>query len=287
MVQSIDRSTSIGIINIGVSDLDRQTQFYVSEIGLSLLSSSAREANLGVNNRELLRLTKIDSAQSERGKTGLYHFAILLPSRTSLGQCLLQLAQKQVPLQGFADHGVSEAIYLGDPEGNGIEIYRDRPRSDWPYAGSQLQMMTEPLDIDGILAEPSLRDTTWTGLPPSTRIGHIHLKVARIDLAESHFTQRLGFDLVQRFGPSAGFVSAGGYHHHIGYNTWESREAPGPSKNATGLRWYSIDLPNQDAVDAVLSRLGEFDLPLTQIEDGWLVPDPSGTHALLRLASPG
>jgi catechol 2,3-dioxygenase len=205
--------------------------------------------------------------------TGLYHFAILVPSRRDLARALRRLVAADTVMQGAADHGVSEALYLADSDGNGIEIYRDRPRTEWPYAAGQLRMGADPLDLDGLLAEA--RSGNGAGLAAGTVIGHVHLHVSRLAEAERFYVGVLGFDLMQRYGPSALFVSAGGYHHHIGLNTWAGVGAPPPPPGAIGLRHFDVLLPDAAALLDVEQRLTAEALPIEPAADGFIVRDPS------------
>src|SRR5690242_6744305 len=154
--------------------------------------------------------------------TGLFHLAVLVPSRLELARALRRVAAAGWRFTGASDHLVSEALYLHDPEGNGIEIYRDRPREEWRYEGGELQMATIPLDLEGVVGELPSDEETDAGMPSGTRIGHVHLNVSDLGPAEEYYEHRLGFDVVVRSYPGALFVSAGGYHHHIGMNTWTS-----------------------------------------------------------------
>ncbi len=188
-------------------------------------------------------------------------------------------------MQGAADHLVSEALYLADPDGNGIEIYRDRPREDWPRRNGQIQMATDPLDAEGILAELSPDAEPWQGIDPGTRLGHMHLKVAHIPEAQSFYCDVVGFDLVTRYGPSAAFVSAGGYHHHIGMNTWESAGASAPAPGSVGLRYYEILLPEQAELEQLSLRLQNAGWPFQMTADDLVVDDPSGNTARFTVRS--
>jgi catechol 2,3-dioxygenase len=185
------------------------------------------------------------------------------------------------PLSGASDHLVSEALYLDDPDGNGIEIYRDRPRAEWPRMGGQIQMATDRLDIDGILGELERDDRPWDGLAPATTIGHMHLHVADLKAAEAFYHGVLGFDIIVRYGPSALFVSAGGYHHHIGLNTWAGVGAPPAPAGSAGLRYFVVRLPDQAALDAVLARVREAGVAIEPHGEGALVRDASGNGVVL------
>jgi catechol 2,3-dioxygenase len=202
-----------------------------------------------------------------------------------LARTLRRLAEARWPFQGFSDHGVSEAIYLADADGIGIEIYRDRPRREWPLRNGQLQMVTEPLDVDSLLAEVSLDDHPWTGLHPQTRMGHVHLHVANLREAEAFYCGILGFDLVQRYGGSALFVSAGGYHHHIGLNTWAGVGAPPPPPDSIGLRYITIRLPDDAERDRIVKELQRAGVATQETPEGWAVRDPSGNGIRLLVGA--
>jgi catechol 2,3-dioxygenase len=186
-----------------------------------------------------------------------------------------------VKMQGAADHGVSEALYLADPDGNGIEIYRDRPRAQWPYAGGQLRMGADPIDFDDLLTEKNTGETR-AGLATGTVVGHVHLHVARLEDAERFYVGVLGFQLMQRYGPSALFVSAGGYHHHIGLNTWAGVGAPPPPPGAIGLRHVVLQLPGAAALDAVAAQVRAAGVAIETVDGGLLVRDPAKNAILLR-----
>lgn len=281
MTYSIHPNTSIGRVSLRVSDLSRAVDFYQRSLGFSLHDSANRWVSLGVGDQELLELVECPGAHQVRGRTGLYHFAVLVPSRTELAFSLRNILETGTPIQGFADHLVSEAIYLPDPDGNGIEIYRDRPRDQWPRENGHLRMATDPLDLDSLLSELEGQNGSWSGLHTDTVVGHMHLHVRDIPEAESFYRDVLGFDLVLRYGPSASFLSAGGYHHHLGVNTWAGMGAPPPPQDAVGLRWYEIRTPDQDDLDRVAEQADQAGYALERREDGLFMRDPSGNGVLL------
>lgn len=280
----IHPDTRIGAVHLTVADLDRALAFYQNALGFTLHRRTESSAILGAGRADLLVLTAQPGARPVHGTTGLYHFAILVPSRRDLARSLKRLAETRTPVQGFADHRVSEAIYLSDPEGNGIEIYRDRPRSAWYDSQGRFHMATDPLDLGDLLNELQDDRQPWTGLQPKTTIGHIHLCVASIPQAEAFYRDVLGFDLMARYGPAASFLSAGGYHHHIGVNTWGSLGAPPPPPDATGLRTFDVVLPNREAMLATVDRVRAAGITVEEQEAGFLVRDPS--HNGLRLTIP-
>jgi catechol 2,3-dioxygenase len=214
-----------------------------------------------------------------------------VPSRLDLSFALLRLAISGWPLDGASDHLVSEALYLSDPDGNGIEIYRDRPRDQWRMDGPSVAMATLPLDLDGVLRElpaavlesarrggpiDALPSQLQTTLPAGTAVGHVHLQVADLRATEEFYSGVLGFDVMQRSYPGALFVSAGGYHHHLGLNTWHSRGAPAPAAGAVGLRSFEVRLGDQAAHDDVLARVEAAGVAYERLPGATLVRDPSG-----------
>jgi catechol 2,3-dioxygenase len=280
----VDAAAHIGAVHLTISNLDRSVAFYESRLGFAVHRRDVRKAALGAGGPDLLVLSESATAPRVRGTTGLYHFAILVPSRADLGRALRRLVDTRTVLQGASDHGVSEALYLADPDGNGIEIYRDRPREQWPFvrglsagasAKAELRMGADPLDLDGILAEPD--DGTNDGLAGATVIGHVHLHVSHLDAAERFYVGVLGFDLMQRYGPSAVFVSAGGYHHHVAVNTWAGVGAPPPPAGAIGLDFFVVELPDTAALDEIAARLGAAGVPSERDDARTLrTHDPSG-----------
>lgn len=243
-------------------------------IGFQVHSRQEHTARLGIGAQDLLLLTEKPSARLSPRSTGLYHFAVLVPSRLDLATALRQLIETRTPMQGFADHHFSEALYLPDPDGHGIEIYRDRPRESWPPMAVIAQNPNLPLDIDGLMAELSQTAPEWNGLPSGTTIGHIHLQVADIAESDRFYQQQVGFDSVFQV-PSAGFVSAGGYHHHVGYNTWGTGGASPPPKEALGLQEFSILLPDPAELDRVIKHLRDAKLSPKASDNGVLIQDPS------------
>jgi catechol 2,3-dioxygenase len=270
-------STHIGAVHVSCLNVDRAVRFYEERLGL-VHRHSGETAVLGAAGRDLLVLDGSASSPRAPGTTGLYHFAILVPSRAHLARALRRLAGTGTPLQGAADHGVSESLYLADPEGNGIEIYRDRPRAEWPIVDGRLRMRTDPLDLDALLDQASSGDD---GMAAGTTMGHVHLQVSDLGAAERFYVGVLGFELMQRYGPSALFVAAGGYHHHIGMNTWAGAGAPPPAPGSTGLRYAEIVLPSRASRDDVVERVRGASIPVDAIGDATLIRDPSDNGILL------
>jgi catechol 2,3-dioxygenase len=278
----IDPATSIGDVHLTISDLDRSITFYTERLGFRVHHRDDNFGVLGAGGADLLALVQSPDAPRVRGTTGLYHFAILVPSRADLSTALRRLIETHTRMQGMADHGVSEALYLADPDGNGIEIYRDRTRTEWPFVNGQLEMTTDPLDLDDLLAAGTNPAGASNALPESTVIGHVHLHVSNLVDAEAFYVGLLGFDLMQRYGTEALFVSAGGYHHHVGLNTWAGVGAPPPPAGTLGLRHFTVRLPGVPAREKIIERLRAANVPVQHTERaGAVVRDPSGNSILL------
>jgi catechol 2,3-dioxygenase len=282
----IDSRTSMGTVRLTVSDLPRSRAFYEEAIGLRASEREDGTLAFGVAGEHPLVELRGDGAASalDRGATGLYHLAILLPSKLDLAFALARIAKARWPLDGASDHLVSEALYLSDPDGNGIEIYRDRPRDEWRWVDGRLEMSTLPLDLQGVLDEVEAADTLQPHAPSGTRIGHVHLQVSDLAGAEAFYSGVLGFEVTVRGYPGALFVSAGGYHHHLGLNTWHSLGAAAPPRGALGLRSFEIVLPGAEELDRVVSRVHGAGIALDQDPSGSLIRDPSGNGVLLRAA---
>ena len=276
----IDPATRIGAVHLTISDLRRSVRFYETHLGFTVHRRDDRIASLGAGGVDLVTLSQCETAPRVRGTTGLYHFAILVPSRADLARALRRLAATGTVMQGAADHGVSEALYLADEDGNGIEIYRDRPRAQWPVVDGELRMGADPIDLDALLADGAHTDS-GAGLPPGTVVGHVHLHVSRLDDARAFYVGVLGFELTQRYGPSALFVAAGGYHHHVGLNTWAGVGAPPPPPGAIGLKHFLVQLPDAAALDAVVGRVRAAGIVPKPLEGGWLIHDPAKNAILL------
>lgn len=281
---AIAGATRIGAVHLTVSDLDRAVEFYVGVLGLQLSQRSGDVARLGAGGEDLVVLTEVRGARVHPRATGLFHLAVLVPTRADLARSLRRLAELRTPLQGLSDHLVSEAIYLADPDGNGIEVYGDRPWSEWPRDGDGVRMATLPLDVENLLAEGDADGEAWSGLAPGTRIGHVHLQVAGVDDALAFYGDVLGFALMAHLGPSAAFVSAGGYHHHVGMNTWASAGAAPPPAGSAGLRRFDVLVPDADELERLEQRLEAAGTPAVADDGGRLARDPSGNALALVVA---
>lgn len=263
-------STHVGRIALTVRDLDKLTTFYRDVIGLEVIESSGAQVALGIGEAEIVRLIGDPTAERQPLRAGLFHLAILIPTRQQLAESLVRLLAAKHVLGGASDHGVSEALYLSDPEGNGIELYRDRPREEWPRNGDSLAMVTEQLDLASLVSEAGSRSPKR--VPNGTRLGHVHLHVTAIPEAAEHYVERVGFGLMQQYGEEAVFFGAGGYHHHIAANVWGPPRAPA-EHGQLGLRWFDLVVPDAATVAGITSKNGadremEGDAPV--------VHDPAG-----------
>jgi len=277
----IDPLARVSSVTLATMDLEAMVRFYVDIVGLRVLEGSPGITYLGVDTSPVVTLVAGSTRKPPSRATGLFHLAILLPSHRLLGQWLEHLMQSRHPLEGAGDHLVSEALYLSDPEGNGIEVYCDRPRDTWEYDQHGLRMVTHPVDLDGLLRDASAGP--FRGLPEGSRLGHIHLKVDDVSNAISFYRDLLGFDLMTTF-PGASFLSAGGYHHHIGVNAWQSRGAPPAPSGSTGLHSFGILLPSDTARRAVVAQLASADYPVEISGASYVVQDPAGSRVELSLA---
>ncbi|HEX2250637.1 MAG TPA: VOC family protein [Gemmatimonadales bacterium] len=251
-------ATRLGRIRLQVSDLDQSLDYYQGVLGLRTMERDATGATLGTGDSAtpLVELRERRGARPalRRGSLGLYHFAILLPDRASLGRLLRHLGENGVRF-GSADHLVSESLYLQDPDDLGIEVYADRPRSTWRRVGRELMMATDPIDIEGLLAAAG--DASWKGMPAGTTIGHVHLHVGDLEQAAGFYSEALGFDRMVWHYPGALFFGAGGYHHHLGTNTWAGSDAKAPAEGAARLLEWSIVLPDASSALAAGESLAQ------------------------------
>ncbi len=290
---SIHPATSIGHVSLTVANLENQIKFYQQVLGFQLHWREGNRAGLGSGGIDLLRLTEEPNLKRYRGVTGLYHFAVVFPNRRELARAvarLFALKYRNHP----TDHIMTKTTYLDDPEGNGIELYAESPEDGtWSLkngeyitrrADGTLSDGREPLDVEALFKNLKEDDRLDIPLPSETRMGHIHLHVRDLHEAVDFYHGILGFDVmgvVDAF--QMAFVSAGGYHHHIGLNTWQGAGAPPPPADATGMRYFTVDLPDQKALDDVVARVDAAGIPSNQTDVGLLVNDPSQNGALLRV----
>lgn len=278
---SIHPGTSIGLVTLRVTDLERSRAFYEGILAFQPLELEQGRVVLGGQDKKpLLELLEVPGGTPQpRRATGLYHVAILFPTRADLGRELVRVANAGIEI-GQGDHLVSEALYISDPDDNGLELYQDRPRSTWKWHNGSVQMATDPVDIQG-LTEEGMRDAEpWNVIPAGTKVGHIHLQVGNIATAKHFYHDILGFDITAQM-PSALFISAGGYHHHIGMNTWHSLNAKPTPITSAGLHTYVIIIPTQEGLEAVKERLIANDIFIDEQDNSIRVDDPWGNRIQL------
>jgi catechol 2,3-dioxygenase len=267
--------TRLGHVRLQVADLDRSLAYYERVLGLRVLSRTPGDATLAAfgDATPLVELHERRGAAPvpQQGRLGLYHYAILLPDRAALGRFVAHLTEIDARV-GASDHRVSEAIYLRDPDGLGIEVYADRPRDSWRIIDRQIQMDTTPLDVDAVVRAAG--GVQWSGMPAGTRMGHVHLHVGDLEKAATFYHAALGLDKIVWSYPGALFLSAGGYHHHLGVNTWAGGHAPRPAAHDARLLEWRMETPTAEQAVASLEAAG---YGATSTDDGWLVTDPWGT----------
>ena len=266
----------IGAVGLKARDLSRLTDFYSQAIGLNVLDRDTKTARLGAGGVTLLELEAAPGAAPDDPRTaGLYHTAFLQPTRGDLARWLVHAAQTRVQLSGASDHAVSEAIYLDDPEGNGIEVYRDRLPEEWRWNGERIHMTTERLDLDKLAGEAG--NASYAGAPDGLRVGHIHLRVGELGAAQKFYCDVVGLN------PTAGrggalFMSSGRYHHHVGSNVWHSAGAGTRDEDRAGLSWFAFEAADGAEHEAALARLKAADMPLANSAQGPETRDPFGTR---------
>jgi len=290
---SINPATRVGTVSLNVADLENQLTFYQQVMGFKLHWRKGNQAGLGAGGTDLLHLVEQPDFKRYGRVTGLYHFAVLFPDRRELARAIARLFVLKYPNYP-TDHIMTKTTYLDDPEGNGIELYTESPEDGtWTLtngvyetrrADGSLSDGREPLDVNALLSHLREDDRLDVSIPPETRMGHIHLHVRNIEEAVDFYHGVIGFDVMgvaKAF--RMGFVSAGGYHHHIGLNTWQGEGAPPPPADALGLRHFTVELPDQTAFDEVIARVGKAGIPANQTEDGLLLYDPSQNGVVLKV----
>jgi catechol 2,3-dioxygenase len=274
----------IGAVGMTVRDLDRLTAYYRDMLGLTVQERTPQHAILGVDGVGLLELIhRPEALPDDPREAGLYHTAFLMPTRADLARWILHVAKDRVPITGASDHDVSEAIYLDDPEGNGVEVYSDRPREKWRRDGQLIFQKTDPLDVDAIVREVDRATATYQGAPGGLRIGHIHLRVGNVARAEAFYSGALGLDLTRR-RTGATFLSSGGYHHHVAVNVWHSDDAGMRNVRRAGLDWLAMEINDQPTMDGVRKRLEAAGVAIEAIPGGFAARDPWGTSIRFSLA---
>ncbi|WP_315720353.1 MULTISPECIES: VOC family protein [unclassified Bradyrhizobium] len=271
----------IGMVTLRVNDPDKVAGFYRDVIGLSVLQRTETSVRLGAGGVALVELEPRPDANRESPRAaGLFHTAFLMPTRKDLARWLVHVARNRTPLTGFADHNVSEAVYLDDPEGNGVEVYADRAPELWQWRDGSVRMGTEQLDVDDLVALTDARTTNYAGAPEDLRIGHVHLKVGDIGQAAAFYTGLIGLSPTRTIDRAA-FLSSGRYHHHIGANTWRSAGAGRRDDGTTGLSWFSFEVRGEELLAGQEARLRRAGAALTTLTNGLETADPWGTRVRL------
>jgi catechol 2,3-dioxygenase len=271
---------SIGRIALRVADLERALSFYRDQLGLVAVTTAPDTVQLNTSGGSpLLALTAMPNTRNRpQGAVGLYHVALLFPSRRELGKVLLHLFEARWAFHGFADHAVSEAAYLSDPDGNGIELYSDRPSADWPRVDGTIAMTTFALNVNSLIR--AVDGEEWNGAHARTRVGHLHLHVTDLERAERFYREVIGFEVTNRSYPGAVFLAVGGYHHHLGLNTWLRDNAR--AQDVAGLLSYELVVQNERERDALLSRARAQDIAVEQHGDSFSLFDPDGNRIIVR-----
>ena len=276
-----EQTTYVGHVRIKVENLDRSLKFYQDMIGFELLEQTLTTAHLTTDGKtSILSLEQPKNVMPKQNRTtGLYHFALLLPKRSDLAYFVTHLLEKGVHFAS-SDHLVSEALYLNDPDGNGIEIYADRDPTEWIWTKEEVNMTVDSLDFEDLFKSIE-RKKVWNGLPVNTKMGHIHLHVSELIKSEQFYVKGLGFDVVNRYGEQALFLSTGKYHHHIALNTWNGIGAPKPDKNSVGLESFTIIYPNEEEIKKAVNNLENIGVKVIVKNGRYMTSDPSGNYIVL------
>jgi catechol 2,3-dioxygenase len=274
----------IGAVGMRVRDLDRLTAYYSDVLGLTVQERTRQVVILGVGGVALLELTQSpDVLPDDPREAGLYHTAFLMPTRADLARWIVHATKNRVPITGASDHDVSEAIYLDDPEGNGVEVYSDRPYKKWRRDGKLIFQKTDPLDIDAIIREIDPATATYPSAPEGLRVGHIHLRVGSVAGAEAFYSGTLGLDVTRR-RTGATFLSSGGYHHHVAANVWHSNGAGIRDGKRAGLDWFAMEINEEPTIDDLKRRFDAACVKTDPIPGGFAATDPWGTSLRFTLA---
>lgn len=272
----LHQDTRIGYVHLRVCSLKKELGFYKELLGFHEVKRYGNHIYLSANRMKPYHIILTEDRSANPRKpftTGLFHLAIRVPNRRELAAMFLRLYENKYTFQGFADHGVSEALYMADPEGNGVEIYFDRPRGQWPMKNGRLEMVTDPLDINDLVKVFRDEKYEWKGIHPGTDIGHIHLQVSKLSFVEKFYFDILGMDITQDTYPGALFLSAGGYHHHIGTNVWAGEGAAPPNPNTRGLAGFGIHIPDQNNREILIQRMSENHIKMEQSDNRLFVED--------------
>lgn len=281
MTYKLPEDIEMGSVYLTIIDLERSLYFYRDQLGFQVIQESADHAVLSADGEiPLIRLKRLEHPVDKPKRTsGLYHFAILLPERKALAEILKSFIMCSVMMDGTSDHQFSEALYLTDPDGHGVEIYADRAKKDWEvnekgeYAG-----VTIPLNAEELL---TLANQPWAGMPKGTKMGHVHLHVSDLIKSEQFYTEVLGFDPTIQMEDHAVFVSAGGYHHHLGLNVWNGRGVPHPPKGSIQMEKYTILLTDNSHLNSMMQHLNTMNIPFDNTDKGILIKDPAGQSILI------
>ncbi len=281
----IHPATRLGHVHYTVADLERQVAFYRDILGFKEHWREGDSVGLGGGKADLLRLTQQADAQRPRRTTGLYHTAFLVPTRWELAQLLRSIAETRTPIQGMSNHGTHHAVYLPDAEGNGIELAWDLPQDQWPKTGAEMMSANRGLAPEDVFSALQDNFDPWAGLAAETQIGHVHLHVSQLEATDHFYREVLGFGSPFELPANMGaiFFAAGDYHHHIGTNVWNGVGAPPPPANATGLRYYSVILPDAAEQDRLLERVRAAGIAVEATGDGYLLRDPAQNGVLLTV----
>ena len=271
-------------VHLNVNDLSRSTIFYENILGLRILNQTPEMVNFTTNGQDTILTIEQSKANNNvmQNAAGLYHMAFLVPSKQELGTIFKHIHSSGYPFSGASDHKVSEALYLNDVDGNGIEIYYDRSPDQWNWQNGDVEMTVDPLDIDSLVE--SAVDTTFNGIPTATVMGHVHLRVVNLAEAETFYVQGLGFEAVNRYGSQALFISSNGYHHHIALNVWGNPKSIERDDSTLGLKSFSIVYPNNEARQKVVGQLQEIGATVSEKGDFVSAIDPSGVEVQLFIA---